>query len=529
MPDEPREDVLHRLGHAFASAETSEELARDAMRWVREILEDPEADVRVSVKDGSARLRTVRTRAHGARAAGGRRGSARRRVSFDSRRVAVWPLKPDVSDGSTPAIAFLPAVCRGEAFGVISILSSHERLLDRLPSLLVVAAQAAMALRAIRRRQELERIVGALSGIADLTVDLLRSREPEAVARIGARFIGSRLGLPVAGWVVQPDGRYVLCGSRNLGPADRHALGVEYGTLPMGSDAAGSDDGVTERFGTMVGGPVSSLDAGAVRLLVGRVPRAADELLVTLGSLLREALHGWDDKLHVVPRERLHLGLAWTAHEVRRPLLGARATVDTLLFGSKQDVAARELLRRTSRELGEAAKMVDGLLRWTVGTGSLNRRAVDASRVVREAVGSACRGPAELERVVVDGQPSLLVRADVRHLRQAIGNLVRNALDYSPTNAKILVAVRPGKDSVVVRVRDRGPGIPRDERDAIFDPFVRGRAADGVGGSGLGLFIARRVVEAHDGRLLLRSGPGGTTFSAVLPRASSAARLLSAS
>ncbi|HEX9123138.1 MAG TPA: HAMP domain-containing sensor histidine kinase [Actinomycetota bacterium] len=529
MSDAARDDVIHRLGHAFASAETAEELAGGAARWAREILEDPEADVRVCVKDVSARLRTVRTGDHGTGAAGGRRGSVRRRAAFESKRVAVWQMKGDVADEPSRAIAFLPAVCRGEAFGVISIVSSLERLRDRLPSLLVVASQAGIALRAIRRRQELERIVGALSGIADLTVDLLRSREPEAVARVGARFIGLRLGLPVAAWVVQRDGRYALSGSRNLGPADRHALGFEYGAAFADGTHPGFGDGLEGRFAEIVGGPVSPLDAGAVRLLVGRVPPAADELLVTLGSLLREALHGWDDKLHLVPRERLHLGLAWTAHEVRRPLLGARATVDTLLFGSDQDVAARELLRRTSRELGEAAKMVDGLLRWTVGTGSLKRRSVDASRVVREAVASACHSPAERDRVALDGPASLLVRADVRHLRQAIGNLVRNALDYSPKDAEVDVAVRPGKASVVVSVRDHGPGIPREERDAIFDPFVRGRAADEVRGSGLGLFIARRVVEAHDGRLLLRSGPGGTTFSAVLPRAGSAARLLSAS
>ena len=112
----------------------------------------------------------------------------------------------------------------------------------------------------------------------------------------------------------------------------------------------------------------------------------------------------------------------------------------------------------------------------------------------------------------------LPVRADAQQLRGAIANLVRNALAYSPTDTPVRVVVDERNGSARVRVKDRGPGIPANERRLIFDPFARGHVGQTVrGGKGLGLFIAQRIVEAHEGAIHLRSGRSGATFCVEIP------------
>ena len=109
-------------------------------------------------------------------------------------------------------------------------------------------------------------------------------------------------------------------------------------------------------------------------------------------------------------------------------------------------------------------------------------------------------------------------RADARQLGGAIANVVRNALAYAPSGSPVKIDVDTDGERARIRVRDRGPGIPAAERHLIFDPFARGRlAAENRCGKGLGLFIARRIVEAHGGSIGLRSARPGTEFCIELP------------
>jgi signal transduction histidine kinase len=109
------------------------------------------------------------------------------------------------------------------------------------------------------------------------------------------------------------------------------------------------------------------------------------------------------------------------------------------------------------------------------------------------------------------------VIGDPQQLRSAIANVVRNALVYSPPATGVRVRVEASGDSARVVVRDEGPGIAAQERETIFDPFSRGRSASGNQGVGLGLFIARRVLEAHGGSIALRPSRSGATFVLELP------------
>jgi len=109
------------------------------------------------------------------------------------------------------------------------------------------------------------------------------------------------------------------------------------------------------------------------------------------------------------------------------------------------------------------------------------------------------------------------IRGDRERLRQLIDNLISNAVKYSEAGGEVLVEARTDDGRVVVRVRDKGPGIPVEYQAQIFEKF--GRAA-GIAkpGTGLGLFLSRSFAEAHGGSLAVESRPGeGATFTLVLP------------
>jgi signal transduction histidine kinase len=122
---------------------------------------------------------------------------------------------------------------------------------------------------------------------------------------------------------------------------------------------------------------------------------------------------------------------------------------------------------------------------------------------------------------VVELAPDLpAIEGDAVLLRRALDNLLDNARKYSPPDAEIrVIAARRGGDAVI-EVIDRGEGIAPSDLDRLFTPFFRAdrSRARATGGVGLGLALARRIVEAHGGTLLARSAPGaGTTMSIALP------------
>jgi signal transduction histidine kinase len=120
------------------------------------------------------------------------------------------------------------------------------------------------------------------------------------------------------------------------------------------------------------------------------------------------------------------------------------------------------------------------------------------------------------------GTAPAIAHVDAEHLRVAISNLLRNARAYADPGTKVAVEVTGGGGEVTVSVRNNGPVISAADRERIFDPFVRSAASGSSPGSGLGLFITRRVVEAHGGNVSVDSASGDTTFRVVLPSSSDA-------
>ena len=211
------------------------------------------------------------------------------------------------------------------------------------------------------------------------------------------------------------------------------------------------------------------------------------------------------------------------SHELRNPLAVIRTNLEVAL--GDPDASADEL-RRTAeiveRSTERMARLVDDLLVYARrGTLSLERAPLDASLLVDEAV-EEFRTPAEarLVRVLGAASPGLWVEADRLALRQALANLLANAVRLSPEGTTIRVSAGREEPWVWLAVQDQGPGIDPADQDRVFQRFWRGdpAASRAEGRSGLGLAIVRQIAEAHGGEVKLVSEPGrGSAFALWLP------------
>jgi signal transduction histidine kinase len=349
-----------------------------------------------------------------------------------------------------------------------------------------------------------------------LTSELLGADGPRAAIRSAVRHLHGALRLPVAAWGSTTVGApFELVAWGGVSPREASAVRR---AVPSVDVTAVAFDALADALGRALGGPRGRVARGTrVAVGVAGVSGPTPPALSATTTLLDGALR----RLHEVElarrrNEALDTGLAWTAHEVRRSLAGIRAAVDAAGGGPPSDHAGA-LLRMAGHELDQLSEDVEGVLRWAIRGRSLRRRPTDVMWLVRTI--AAAERSRTVGRVLVRGPAALWVPADQANLRAAIANLVRNALDYASDDRPVAVAVEPSTDRVDVRVRDHGPGIAPEDRESIFDPFVRGLTARGRTGSGLGLFVARRVAEAHGGALWCESNGRGATFVLRLPRA----------
>jgi signal transduction histidine kinase len=211
------------------------------------------------------------------------------------------------------------------------------------------------------------------------------------------------------------------------------------------------------------------------------------------------------------------------SHELRNPLAVIRTNLEVTLADPDADA---EDLRRTAEVVEHStermARLVDDLLIYArKGTLSLEREPVDASVLVTEAV-EEFDGFAEARGVHLDqvSDAALWVLGDRLALRQALANLLANAVRHSPAGSTILVRAGRQDPWVWLSVEDEGPGIDPADQDRVFQRFWRGDPREGreQGRSGLGLTIVRQIAEAHGGEVKLASTPGrGAAFALWLP------------
>jgi PAS domain S-box-containing protein len=220
--------------------------------------------------------------------------------------------------------------------------------------------------------------------------------------------------------------------------------------------------------------------------------------------------------------------VATASHELRTPIAAVYGAVRTL---RRTDVefseSDRELFLQIIETEGERlGSLVDQILvagQIDAGTVRVHERPCDVVELAETVVASTrLRAPENIELELEAERPVPALGCDADKLRQVLVNLVENAVKYSPDGGRVTVAVTANAERGRIAVRDEGLGIPAAEQQRIFEKFYRldPSLTRGVGGSGLGLYISRELVERMRGRLTVSSEPGrGSTFVVELPRA----------
>jgi two-component system OmpR family sensor kinase len=223
--------------------------------------------------------------------------------------------------------------------------------------------------------------------------------------------------------------------------------------------------------------------------------------------------------------ERQRQFLADASHELRTPLASIRGYAELFRLGPARD--SETLERAMARIESEAARMgvlVDDLLALARldELPASGRVPVDIGELALQAVTDA-RGLAPGRSIALIDSESVEVLGDSDALRRALENLLGNALVHTPFGTPVEVAVQRDRGSVVIKVSDRGPGLPPGAEEQVFERFWRadGSRSGGDGGSGLGLAIVREIVRRHEGAVEAANRPdGGAVFTVRLPASS---------
>jgi signal transduction histidine kinase len=211
------------------------------------------------------------------------------------------------------------------------------------------------------------------------------------------------------------------------------------------------------------------------------------------------------------------------SHELRTPMAAVIGSARTLQMRwreltPEQRESFLELIAGETNRLATLIADVLDTSRIEAGTFSFRFADVDLAELVRDSVATAELGTDEVTVRAEVREPLPRVRGDVQRLRQVLMNLIDNAIKYSPAGDEIEVRAYAEDGHVRVDVRDRGPGIAREDQRLIFEKFGRVTTGNARPGTGLGLFIARSIAEAHGGTLEVMSAPKkGSTFTLALP------------
>ena len=393
-----------------------------------------------------------------------------------------------------------------------------------LVTMLAVALVISRLATGIRRETEIarlnERRARQLQGLA---TELASAASPQAVLALGRQALGAAFAGPCelalspeegvlegAGELPPPvrDGlRCCIAEAAVLGPGTGRWPGLNAWYLPLGDkgQVAGA---------ACVQPAVASDDAGRehAQALCALLAQALWRL--RLASSMRVA------QSEVQHQQLQNTFLAAIAHDLRTPLaaiVGAASSLQTQR--DKLDPAEQDrLLGSIVNEAAYLSTVTENTLQLVRLTNSAQEFKRDWESM-EEIVGAVLarvrqRDPGRrIKSNVPEGLP--LVKADPVLLAQLIGNLLDNALKYSASVIDLTVSA--DAHALVVSVKDRGPGIPEAEQEAIFEPYARGDQT-GQRGAGLGLAVCRAIAQAHGGRLTLRArAGGGSSFSLILP------------
>ena len=281
---------------------------------------------------------------------------------------------------------------------------------------------------------------------------------------------------------------------------------------------------VTLLAGRRIARPIHALTTAVQRMEAGdrtaRVPvkgRRQDEV-----GRLAHAFNAMAVSMEENERQRQAM-VSDIAHELRNPLTNVRGYLEGVQDGlvPLDDALVASLLEESTL-LGRLVDDLQDLALADAGRLHLHPEPLDAADLVEQVV-AAHRAAAATAGVAITAaaRGPMPVQADPGRLRQALGNLVGNALRYTPAGGQVTLTVSGAADQAVIAVADTGAGIAAEHLPHIFDRFYRADASRNreTGGSGLGLAITRHLVEAHGGTIEAQSTEGtGSTFTIRLPR-----------
>lgn len=354
--------------------------------------------------------------------------------------------------------------------------------------------------------------------IASTLAEAARARAAEAEARRGEADLTAELARLLLGGERLHDSLGAAA-HRLAEAAELESAAIELREVPSGNRRlalALSHDG--ERLGTLV--VPRTLPPGVEARLRERIVPSIEPLLAA--AVQREALQSEVVEAAALRRSDVvkTAVLRAVSHDLRSPLTGILAAGEALGSSTISDEEREELAAVVTVDARRLSRVVDKLLdlsRLESGSAPPRRDWISVEEILRAAAAGLPGAGADAVRLTVD-RDLPLVRADAAQLERAFANLLENAVRHGGGHP-VSVRARDVGRRLLVRIVDRGPGIPRSELERVFAPFYR-RAADGDphGGSGLGLAIVRGFVEANGGRVWAESLPGqGTTFVVELP------------
>jgi len=393
-------------------------------------------------------------------------------------------------------------------------------------------------------RAEWAPIVAAALARSTDPQQLSRERSGAGPAALGAAPIAGPNGVPVAAVVVAEaarpppvEGGGILRGLAFFGVASFVVLSVSavFALASAGVVAYWLSRRLVRRL-ERLGETVEALAAGdlgrraepgpadEVGDLARRVNEMADRLVATIAEV--EARTAQAEGLLRSRRELV----ANVSHELRTPIATVRGYLESTL--AHDDAAAhpragtrlRADLETVEHEVTRLQRLIDDLFtlsRAEVGRLELRLQPVDVGDVVRRLVGTVAPLAWQSRRVevlaeIAERPPP--ARADRERLEQVVGNLLANAVRHTPPGGLVAVVVDADKEGVRVEVRDTGEGIAHDDLPRVFERFYRGSNGDRADGAGLGLALAKELVEAMDGSIEAASVPGeGSVFTVHLP------------
>ena len=255
--------------------------------------------------------------------------------------------------------------------------------------------------------------------------------------------------------------------------------------------------------------------------LMEEMPEVGCQLISRIAAIIRERLN--------TSSSILTYFLSIVSHELKRPLAAVENYIQVLLGGYAGEISPKQqrLLERSSLRLSDLRALISDLLDFArmqpdqiradfeliypqeIASESLEEVRLAASQ---KGVQVRATGPTEFQPIV----------AARRRLRQVLSNLLANAIKFSPEGSKVFLSARDEPEALIIEVADEGIGIPAEDQEHIFDDFFRASNAEEISGAGLGLSIAKKIIDAHDGTIKIESPydpeKSGTRFTVRIPR-----------